>query len=390
MNRRVVFVTEEYPPVPGGVATSSQRVAQSLTAAGCEVLVLTFDCTRPLSSSDYEVEARDAGVRVVSYGPFFHRCADAQVDSLNAARRALFRRRVYDRMEAAAGAFAPQVVLSFYAENAGLLGSYLSRSLEVPHVASIRGNDIGGNMFSPEQLPILQTVVASSAHLTCVNTYLHRRLGIAFPETRGRSSIVFNAVRLPEFPAAAAATGDVPVCAFVGALREKKGLRTLVEAFSRALGQRPLRLEVIGAEPQPADLAGVAELWAHLRAAGHLRVTGHRCRSEALALASRADLILMPSLDDGLANGLLEGMALGKCVIATEIFTDVVEHDVTGWVIRKGDPQALAEAILRLVADPARRAALGTAAQAHAQARFSPEREAADYLEIFERVTARA
>jgi glycosyltransferase involved in cell wall biosynthesis len=72
---------------------------------------------------------------------------------------------------------------------------------------------------------------------------------------------------------------------------------------------------------------------------------------------------------------LVEAMAAGCACVASEVgpIPEVMRHGVDGWLVRPGDPEALAAAVNELLDDPARRASLATAARESALARFRPE-----------------
>ena len=116
------------------------------------------------------------GFHISRVGPFFHGQVASDPDLIPEPKRAEFRRRMFDQILPIARRFTPDVVLSFYALDAGLLGAYLSRALKVPHIAGVRGNDIGRGMFDHNAIASLTVVMASSQKIVCVNRYLLERL----------------------------------------------------------------------------------------------------------------------------------------------------------------------------------------------------------------------
>ncbi len=162
--------------------------------------------------------------------------------------------------------------------------------------------------------------------------------------------------------------------AFV-ALRE-----LLPEAFPRLrlvmIGDGPLRAEVV----QFLEQAGVADqAW----------LPGAR---EDVADCLRAlDLFVLPSLAEGICNTILEAMATGLPVVATDVGgnPDLVQPGVTGALVPAGDPDAMARALMAYPADPARTAREGQAARARAEAAFSMEAMVKGYMAVYDRVLAR-
>jgi glycosyltransferase involved in cell wall biosynthesis len=160
-----------------------------------------------------------------------------------------------------------------------------------------------------------------------------------------------------------------PLVVTVGNLRAAKGHADLLQAARRVRADRPgVRFLIVGVGPREASLRRQA---AQLALDGTVVLTGFR--SDARDLIAVADLYVLPSRSEGLPVSLLEAMALGRPVVATHVggIPEVLRHGVEGLLVPPADPEALAEAILALLADPDRRERLGAAARAGARGRFS-------------------
>jgi len=384
---RVLLVSIGYPPLDGGVATSTHRVARNLCLLGCEILVLTFDYKTALSGDDCVVLEKDGAVEIRRFGPFYrhHDIDDKEI--------AEARRRVYDQMEIAAKGFRPTVVLSFYAANAGLLGAYLANALGVPHVVGVRGDDVGRNVFSTKWLPTLRIILDLSTRIVCVNEHLRARLLLAFPNMADRTSVIMNGLELPVgfeprksrnyLRGATDWREGCPVAVFIGNPREKKGIRPLLRAVESLGLDSELRVLIVGPTLKECDRNDCGEIWDRLISSSRLHVTGQVDRRSALQIAAEGDMIIMPSVDDGLANGLLEGMALGLCPIASDIFSDIVKSEACGWVFRRGDSNALAAALVAAIENTARRCSLASMAKRRIAEHHAPQKEAESYLRLF-------
>jgi glycosyltransferase involved in cell wall biosynthesis len=174
----------------------------------------------------------------------------------------------------------------------------------------------------------------------------------------------------PAQVAAIRAQYGTPLVLFVGQLRYYKGVEFLV----RAMAQTPGCAVLIGSETttRRAQLLDVA------RAAGvadRIFLVGQK-DAELPAFYHAADLFVLPSIERSEAFGIvqIEAMAAGKPVISTELGTGtsyINQNGVTGWVVPPADPDALADAINRLLGDAPMRAQMGRAAQARARAEFT-------------------
>ena len=160
---------------------------------------------------------------------------------------------------------------------------------------------------------------------------------------------------------------DDDVCFLsAGRLIIEKGYRELIEATAWARARDP-RIRVALAGPldearsdclSPADLA-------RARQAGVLLLGERRDMPDLLAAA---DVCVLPSWHEGLPRFLLEGAALGKPILATDVrgCREVVAAPDGGWLVPPRDPRALAAALLAIAADPAARARIGAANRARA------------------------
>jgi glycosyltransferase involved in cell wall biosynthesis len=91
---------------------------------------------------------------------------------------------------------------------------------------------------------------------------------------------------------------------------------------------------------------------------------------------------------EGLGTSLLDAMACGKPIVATEAggIPEVVQNGVTGWLVPPRDHPAMADAIVGLLNDPALCRRMGEASRITARERFSVERMVLDTLRVYQRV----
>jgi teichuronic acid biosynthesis glycosyltransferase TuaC len=131
---------------------------------------------------------------------------------------------------------------------------------------------------------------------------------------------------------------------FVGWLAPTKGLRELIDATIRLVPSRPrLQLVCIGEGALRAELeaqvtrAGIA---------GHVRFLGHRAPSEISRWLAAANLFCLASYAEGCPNAVIEALACGRPVIATQVggIPELVD-DACGILVPPGDGAALAKAL---------------------------------------------
>jgi glycosyltransferase involved in cell wall biosynthesis len=153
-----------------------------------------------------------------------------------------------------------------------------------------------------------------------------------------------------------------PLVVSVGNLWPAKGHQFLIEAVARLRGDLPgLRVVIAGRRGSYAQQleARIAALDLHEQ----LVLAGQQ--DDVATLLGAADLFVQPSVFEGLPLSLLEAMAAGTPVVATEVggMPRLVEDGVTGRLVAAGDPVALAEAMLDLLDDRQRALRLALAGQ---------------------------
>jgi rhamnosyl/mannosyltransferase len=177
---------------------------------------------------------------------------------------------------------------------------------------------------------------------------------------------------------------DRPLVVFVGRLVHYKGLGCLIEAMRGLRAQ----LLIVGSGPLEGELRA---LTARLGLEGQVLFQAVP-RSESVAPYLLAcDLAVLPSIDRTEAFGLslLEAMACGKPVIATELGTGtswVCEDGVNGLVVPPRDSGALRRAIERLLSDPELSRRLGEAGRRKARSLFSLSGMAGSFVELYRKL----
>ncbi len=175
-----------------------------------------------------------------------------------------------------------------------------------------------------------------------------------------------------------------PVFRTVARLSPEKGLDILLEATRLVLvGMPSARLLVVGDGP---ELAALRMRAANLGIDHTVRFLG--VRADVAALNQLLDVFVLPSREEACPIALLEAMAGARPVIATRVggSSELISHDADGVLVRPDDAPALASAVLALLQDAPRRAALGAAAHRTATAQFTLEQMIERTLAVYRRL----
>ncbi len=171
-----------------------------------------------------------------------------------------------------------------------------------------------------------------------------------------------------------------PIVVAVGRLVNQKGFAHLLDAVKLVNSKTPLRLIMMGDGKLKEELIKQAEELGIKDKVDFLGV-----KKNPFAYMARCDLFVLSSLYEGMPNVLIEAMALGLPVISTNCPygpSEIIEDGKNGILIPIGNPQAISEAILRVLGDKQLRDNLRIEAKRRAKD-FSLENMVSEYTELF-------
>jgi glycosyltransferase involved in cell wall biosynthesis len=179
----------------------------------------------------------------------------------------------------------------------------------------------------------------------------------------------------------------VPVIVNVGALVGHKGQKYLIDAMPLVLREVPDAHLVIFGE---GDLRAPLEKQVKQLSLGK-RVLLPGFREDVMSLMKSADLVVMPSVTEGLGSAVLDAMAMGHAVVGTRAggIPEAIVHEETGLLVETADPKALAAAIVRLLKDAELRKQFGDAGRERVNRHFGVDRLVEGTLEAYRQVALR-
>ncbi len=180
-----------------------------------------------------------------------------------------------------------------------------------------------------------------------------------------------------------------PVLLFAGSLIERKGIRHLLRAMADIHAAHPeRRLVILGDGPQRRELEQLA---AGLNLGSAVSFPGEQSRADLADWMRRAELFVLPSLEEGQGVVLLEALASGTPCVASRIggIPEILSPD-WGALVPPGDSRALTEAIVALIRQPEKRQAMAERARQAALERFDIRQEAVKILRVYREVLSLA
>ncbi|HXH84660.1 MAG TPA: glycosyltransferase [Candidatus Tectomicrobia bacterium] len=290
-------------------------------------------------------------------------------------------------IEAALDQAPPHVVHAFHAWRAGPLGLRLARRVEAPLVVTLTGTDANHDLFDPERAAAVRRVLEGAAAVTAFHASILDRVAAVLPDVRSRMRVVAQAAAVDgaepfDLEARWPMPADRVLVVFPAGIRPVKAPLAPLEAFDRVVAADPrVRLLYVGPVLDEAEGERLARALAGRPWARHIGAVPH---AQMPALLARADVVLNCSVSEGgMANSILEALALGRAVLASDIpgNRSLVEDGVTGLLYR--DAASLEAQMRRLAADPALRARLGAAGRARVERDYPASAEIDGYLAVY-------
>jgi len=289
--------------------------------------------------------------------------------------------------------FQPDI-LHTWLPTANTLGRVAGIASGVPVlIASERARDAWkGKVWRKTDRILAKRTTRIVTNAGAVRQFLVSQVGLPAEKLR----LVRNGLDFREFDAASARGPSDPlpdpegrlVVGNVGRLEEQKGTAYLLDAFARLPRDlTDVRLWIVGDGPDGKDLRVRA---ARLKVEERVRFMG--VRQDVPALMARFDLFVLPSLWEGLPNVVIEAMAARRAVVATNVdgTPEAVAHGWTGLLVPPANPAALAQAIERLLHDPAMRQKFGAAGRRKAEEMFGLRRMIAETQDVYREALAEA
>ncbi len=177
---------------------------------------------------------------------------------------------------------------------------------------------------------------------------------------------------------------EAVVAGIIARFHPVKGHAYLLQALARVVRELPrLVLLVVGAGPGRAKLE---EMAARLEVDRNVIFTGFR--RDIPEIIAALDFLVLPSLSEGLSLTVMEGMAMQRPVLATEVggTPEIITPGVDGLLVPPADIPALAAGVARLARDRRMAAEIGLAARRTVEQRFTAERMAAETGRLYEAV----
>lgn len=367
----LLLINYEFPPVGGGAANATWELARALVQLGHRPIVLTA------RFRDRNPDGTPAGVTLIEVPALRRRreaCTPFEMATFAASAslrvRRILRRERIDGM------------IAFFSIPCGPIVWWGARGTGVPYVISLRGGDVPGTEPSLDRIHSVlapaRRRVLKDAHAVIANSQALQERAVAadalpvgvIPNGVDSSYFVPPAVKPPPLPFR---------WLFVGRLQAQKNLGWLVTRLA-ALTDLSWELHIVGDGPLRNEWQQLAQT---LGVAPRLKWHGWLPREQVRPFYQNSHALVQPSLYEGMANTVLEAMACGLAIVASDEPANraLVEGSGSGACLPLANPTA-AEAVLRATITDDGWKQLGANARTHAIEHFSWPQVAKDYASL--------
>jgi L-malate glycosyltransferase len=335
---RVAILAPNYYRLESGNAVTVRRIERHLRLLGCEVRVFPVD---QLSG-----EQLVAGVRE----------------------------------------FAPSLLHAFQGYLGGRVALEVSQTLALPYLVTLTGTDVY-KALSDQRSHDTHQALRGAARLVAFHPTVKRHLAEHLPTLEERTVVIPQGVVIPPEPATAGKeeSGEAFTFLLPAGLRPIKNVVFPLCPLAELHESHPeLKFLLLGPVLDPAYAAEVMDALEPLPFALYLGTVPHE---EMAELYREADVVLNTSFaEGGMANSVLEAMANGKPVLASDIDGNrsIVKEGVTGLLYR--DEAEFRSKANLLMMDHQLRERLGRNARALVREKHSPEKEAEAYLALYQEI----
>ena len=369
---KLCLLSDTYPPDVGGLAVSVRRNARNLRSAGHEVHIVAPSDAHPPGAWHAEAD-----------GP-------VTVHRLGVHRRP--RETLADWFELAVeldSAHSFDLFHGYFLAYAGYVAALAARYRAKPSVVGARGNDLDVMPFDHRRAAFVFKALEWADAITAVTQDLARKATAL--SGRADVHITHNGVDVdlfapqPPDPALRARLGldERPVLGFIGEARAKKGLGRILRIFPRLCENVPAQLIFVGGVRREDE--AMVDFFRRQHPELPLIVVPPQPNEEMSPYYALCDVVMLPSLRDGLPNTLLEAMACGRPVVASAVggMLDVVTDGLDGMLLPPRDDHVWIEALHQVLRDPTARERLGVAARQTILERFTLKKELETLLAVY-------
>ena len=372
---KLLLINYEYPPIGGGAANACQHIAAELAQLGHTPVVLTAHFKKQ------DRQCSDNGI-ILYRCPALRRHADQS----NMLEKASYIASAMLHMPKIIRKHDIEGVIVFFSLPCGPLGLFAHYWAGIPYIISLRGGDVPGNEIAIDKLhsflaPIRRLILSKSLAVISNSKGLKQLSERADPIP---VAVIPNGVDSDFFYPMPKQKGRAFQFLFIGRFQSQKNLFYLLDNLAQ-LSQKsliPFTVKLVGDGPLKAELVQYAEI---LNISNRIEWQGWVDKASLSTIYQQADCFINPSLYEGMPNTVLEAMASGLPIIASNVLgnDELVRHGETGYLFNLDRPDEFQQSLKDLLENPDKARRFGLTGRRRVEIEYSWHQVAQEYIALF-------
>ncbi len=381
---KILFFNYEYPPLGGGAANATEYILKEFSKIpDLEVDLITSSIDRSYSQTRIGENIRIHRLPIGKNKSNLH--FQSQKDLILYAWKAYwFSRKLIRTSEKKF-----DLTHAFFTVPCGFLSLVLKCQNKIPYIVSLRGSDVPGYSERFSYLykiitPLIK-LIWKNADSVISNSQGLKDLALR-TDPRQEIGIIYNGIDIENFKPGNTEKDGKEIVIMPGASRitARKGLRYLIEAIKKLSAKYPgISLKLIGDGNERKNLELLAE---KLNIKEKIEFVGAVPHEKVLEYYQQADIFVLPSLNEGMSNSMLEALAVGLPLIATDTggTREIIDENENGFIVRMKDSQDITDKLEKLILSPELRKKMGETSRRIAE-KMSWKGVAEDYQSLYKK-----
>ena len=342
---RILFISYEYPPVGGGTGKVCYYLSRELKKIGCDLAILTS-----------------------SFGglPYYEVSGGVEIYRVPVIRKDLHKANVFDvftyvvcsllKVSSIYDRFKPDIVYAFFTIPGGPIAFYLKQRYSIPFITLLRGQDVPG--YLPELSfyyrllkPLIKLIWRKSSYVISNSQGLAGLARKTMPDLAIK--VISNGVNIEKYALAISrnrGSNSIFTILYTGRFVFQKNLVQLMEAFKELIitCKKNANLILIGHGPEEKYVHFMIDKYFL-----HKYVTILNWQDEATLVQyyQKSDIFVNLSSNEGMPNSVLEAMACGLPIVATDISgnSELIIEGENGFLVPLNNIKKTVEVFLKLI-----------------------------------------
>ncbi|MFA6383027.1 MAG: glycosyltransferase family 4 protein [Parcubacteria group bacterium] len=382
---KVLFLNYEYPPIGSGAANATFCILHEYA----QIPELEVDLITSSASGEYVQEELGKNIKI-------HRLpVGKNADNLHLQTRKnlilysiksyFFARKLIKKAKQSGQAY--ELTHSFFTVPCGFVSMLLKFEFGLPYIVSLRGSDVPGYsdrfVFIYKFITPIIKLVWKKSSFVIANSQGLKDLALE-SRTKKEIGIIFNGVEIDRFKPDENLRNKEKFIITVGASRitHRKGFNYLIEAIAMLSPKYPnIYAKIMGEGNAKEELE---QLVKKLKLDEKIEFLGRIPRENLAPFYQEADLFVLPSLNEGMSNAMLEALSSGLPLLSTNTggADELLKDGSNGFIIKMKDASDIAEKIEKIIANKNLQDSMGKASRELAET-MSWQKVAQQYFDLY-------